>query len=289
MGKREESLEVESGAPPAPGRSRLAYHAYPGTEGTAIFLHGVLASHRYFEGPLVGRLGGFRLVLPDLFGHGDSEKPPGAAYTLDEHCALLADLVASEGRPAPLVLGAHSLGCLILTALAARLPPGRISGLVFLNYPRFASPWQIHETLVAGSAEYRTAAADLDPRRAVTDGDLVRSSGAMVRQFAAILPPSLQPEARRASPEALAGTVRHCLFGYQPDADLGRLAQIPQLHLHGGRDRVAPPAFIESRMPEFGLARWVLLAGAGHHLLQTHTDRAAAEILTFLRSVAGRG
>ncbi|MFZ5985113.1 MAG: alpha/beta fold hydrolase [Acidobacteriota bacterium] len=267
----------------SPGRFRLAYRTYPGNRGCLVLLHGVLASHRYFQDALAGRLGGFRLILPDLLGHGDSARPEGASYSLEEHLDALADLVEAEGRPEPLFLGAHSLGCLLLTALAARRFEGRIRGLIFLNYPRFSSAQHIHETLRAGSAEYRRATSGIAGR---SDEDLVRVSGTMVRQFAAVLPGRLRAEADRTDPEALAGTVRHGLFGYRPDEDLDRLARVPMLHLHGGKDRVAPAAFIQARLSSFSNARWVLYGEAGHHLLHTHADLAAGEIRMFLERLA---
>jgi pimeloyl-ACP methyl ester carboxylesterase len=268
------------------GRHGLAYRTYPGDRGCLVLLHGVLASHRYFQEALGGRLGGVRLVLPDLLGHGDSARPEGSAYTLEEHLDALADLVEAEGRPGPLFLGAHSLGCLLLTALAARRFEGRVRGLVFLNYPRFSSAQHIHETLRNGSSEYRAASRGLG---GLGDEDLVRVSGTMVRQFAAILPGHLRAEADRTDPEALAGTVRHGLFGYRPDDDLDRLARVPMLHLHGGKDRVAPAAFLQARLPSFSQARWVLYGDAGHHLLHTHPGPVLGEIRAFLERLIENG
>lgn len=255
---------------------------YPGRRGTAVFLHGVLSSAGYYAG-LAGSLGdGPRLVVPDLLGHGESARPAGLDYTLKDHLDPLEDLIRHEVSTGPLVLGAHSLGCLILTALAARRLRDRVDGLIFLNYPRFVSAAQIHETLKRGSAEYRKATQGiLSP----SDEDLVRSSGTFLHHFAALLPAHLRHEAERTAPEALAGTVRHALFAYRPDEDLLALRDLPQLHLHGEKDRVAPPAFLEALLPCLPRARYVKVSGAGHHLLQTHPALAAGEIASFFNRV----
>lgn len=277
--------------PPGPGtenpgtpldRTALSYRAFPGSAGCLLLFHGVLATHHYFSGPLGGRIRGYRMVLPDLLGSGDSAKPD-AQYTLQEHLSALADLAAHEGWPEPLFIGGHSLGCLLATALAAALPGRRVKGLVFLNYPRFTSGAHVHRTLRAGSREYRQAT------EGVPGGDsrsLIEASGAMVRQFAALLPEALQEEARRTPPAALAGTTRHCLFAYAPDPDLDRVAGLPMLHLHGALDRVAPASSIWDRKPDFPNARWVLLEDAGHHLLHTHTGQAVEEINCFLEAAS---
>jgi pimeloyl-ACP methyl ester carboxylesterase len=112
--------------------------------------------------------------------------------------------------------------------------------------------------------------------------ELLAVSGDAVQQFARILPPALQEEACRTSPRSLTGTTRHCLFGYRPDPDLDRLARLPMLFLLGGRDEVAPAAFIREREGHFPKARWVFAEDAGHHLVHTHTELAVRETLSFL-------
>ena len=263
-------------------RTCLSYRAFPGGRGCLVLFHGFLTSHHYFSGPLGGRLGPFRLVLPDLLGFGDSAKPE-LDYTLEDHLACLLDLAKEEGRPEPLFLGGHSLGCLLATALAARLPEGRVAGLVFLNYPRFTSGGHVHATLRSGSPEYKRAT---DGVEAGGDEAIIGASGDMVHQFAALLPPALHGEARRTSPVAMAGTTRHCLFAYRPDADLDTIAAVPMLHIHGALDRVAPADHIWERAKDLTKARWVLLKDGGHHLLHTHTEAVAPEILRFLEDVS---
>jgi pimeloyl-ACP methyl ester carboxylesterase len=262
-------------------RAALSFRAIAGDRGCLALFHGMLASHHYFSSSVGLRLQPWRLLLPDLLGFGDSSKP-AVDFTLEDHLACLADLLAAEGTPEPLVLGGHSLGCLLATALAARLPEGRVSGLVFFNYPRFTSPGLIHSTLRSGSDHYRQATEGMgDPGH----DELLEVSGDAVQEFARILPPALQEEARRTSPRSLAGTARSCLFAYRPDPDLDRLTRLPMLFLLGGRDEVAPAAFIREREAHFPRARWVFVEDAGHHLVHTHTDLAVSEIASFLGEI----
>ncbi len=241
----------------------------------------MLASHHYFSAAVDGTFAPWRTLLPDLLGFGDSATP-AVGFTLQDHLDCLADLMEAEGVPAPLVVGGHSLGCLIATALAARLPKGKVAGMVFLNYPRFTSPSGLHETLRNGSAHYRQATDSLgNPGH----DSLLALSGEAVQTFAGLLPPLLQEEARRTSPRALAGTTQHCLFGYRPDEDLDAISGLPMLFLLSGGDEVAPARFILERRDDFPLASWRTFEGAGHHLLHTHTDQVIMEIQGFLARI----
>ena len=264
-------------------RHALSFRAFPGERGCVALFHGMLASHHYFSDALGSRLQPWRLLLPDLLGFGASAKPP-VEFTLDDHLSCLADLLEAEGSPAPLVLGGHSLGCLLATALAARLPVGRVAGMVFFNYPRFTSPGLIHATLRNGSSHYRQATDGLG---APGHKELLDLSGDAVQQFARLLPRSLQEEAIRTSPHSLAGTTRHCLFGYRPDPDLDTIARLPMLFLLGGRDEVAPSSFIREREGDFPNARWLFVEDAGHHLIHTDTELALRETAAFLDGLGG--
>jgi lipase len=88
-------------------------------------LHGVTSSGRHFE-PLAARLApAYRVVAPDLLGHGDSPREP--PWRLDDHIAAVEDSVG-EAR---LWLG-HSFGARIAFEHAAR-HPGMVERLVLLD------------------------------------------------------------------------------------------------------------------------------------------------------------
>ncbi len=61
-----------------------------------LFIHGILGSQKQW-GHLVDRLDdNHRLIVPDLFGHGESAKPVGD-YSLGAHAATLRDLLDKLG------------------------------------------------------------------------------------------------------------------------------------------------------------------------------------------------
>ena len=109
-----------------PDGARIAYRE-AGSGPPVALLHSATLTHREFE-PLVEHLSDrFRLVLPDLPLHGDSEDRPRHSYTPD----WLADVIAGFCRdtlgPRPLV-GGHDVGAelLLRATVTGRLRPRRL-------------------------------------------------------------------------------------------------------------------------------------------------------------------
>jgi pimeloyl-ACP methyl ester carboxylesterase len=106
--------------------ARIAYRE-AGTGPPFALLHSAGMSHREWE-PLVEELGDrFRLVLPDLPLHGDSEDRPGHPYSPDWLAEVIAGFVRDTCGPRPLV-GGHETGAMLLlrAILSRRLAPGRL-------------------------------------------------------------------------------------------------------------------------------------------------------------------
>ena len=104
--------------------SRVHYGAeraqYGRASGTVLLLHGYRASKEAMISPsLYYRALGMKVILPDLFGHGDSRQPMG--FGAKEH-QVLGDLLDTLDRqnqltPPVLVVG-HSMGALAASYLA---------------------------------------------------------------------------------------------------------------------------------------------------------------------------
>jgi pimeloyl-ACP methyl ester carboxylesterase len=106
--------------------ARVAYRE-AGTGRPLALLHSKGLTHREWE-PLVEELGDrYRLVLPDLPLHGDSEDRPRHPYTPDWLSEVMAGFVRETCGPRPLV-GGHEAGAqVLLRALATRqLHPSRL-------------------------------------------------------------------------------------------------------------------------------------------------------------------
>jgi pimeloyl-ACP methyl ester carboxylesterase len=106
--------------------ARVAYRE-GGTGAPLALLHSAGLSHREFE-PLAAELGDrFRLVLPDLPLHGDSEDRPRHAYTPDWLADVMTGFLRETCGPRPMV-GGHAEGAMLLVhAIATRgLDPHRL-------------------------------------------------------------------------------------------------------------------------------------------------------------------
>jgi len=106
--------------------ARVAYREL-GTGPALALFHSALLSYREFE-PAVEQLADrFRVVLPDLPLHGDSEQRPVHPYSPDWFAEVLAAFCAEVLGPAPLVAG-HDVGAEILlrATLSGRLTPARL-------------------------------------------------------------------------------------------------------------------------------------------------------------------
>lgn len=98
-----------------------------------ILLHGWNSSREQWSLNLRRLAKGFRVIVPDLPGHGDSALPPGFDYSLEAHVAWLDDFRKAM-RLKDFGLVGHSLGGTIAAAYAASHPE-RVRSLVLCSTP----------------------------------------------------------------------------------------------------------------------------------------------------------
>ena len=117
--------------------ARVAYREL-GAGPPLALLHSALLSHKEWE-PAVGQLADrFRVVLPDLPLHGDSEDRRGYPYTLDWFAEVLGGFATEVLGSRPLLAG-HGAGAEILlhAVLTGRTRPAR---LVLMSNRMHAAP-----------------------------------------------------------------------------------------------------------------------------------------------------
>jgi pimeloyl-ACP methyl ester carboxylesterase len=106
--------------------ARVAYREL-GAGPPLALLHSALLSHMEWE-PAAGQLADrFRVVLPDLPLHGDSEDRPRHPYTLDWFAEVLGGFAAEVLGSRPLIAG-HDVGAEVLlqAVLTGRMQPARL-------------------------------------------------------------------------------------------------------------------------------------------------------------------
>jgi pimeloyl-ACP methyl ester carboxylesterase len=92
--------------------ARVAYRE-AGTGPGLVLVHSALLSHREWEPVIEPLADRFRLILPDLPLHGDSEDRPRHPYTAAWLAEVMAAFCVETAGPMPLV-GGHDLGAEIL-------------------------------------------------------------------------------------------------------------------------------------------------------------------------------
>ena len=75
---------------------------------TLLMVHGIAGDSRTWNEPTKHLAESYRVLAPDLPGHGESEKPRGD-YSLGAHACFLRDLLRALGIPRATVVG-HSFG-----------------------------------------------------------------------------------------------------------------------------------------------------------------------------------
>ncbi len=137
-----------------PDGARIAYREL-GAGPPLALLHSELLSHKEWEPAVEGLADRFRVVLPDLPLHGDSEDRPRHPYTLDWFAEVIGGFSAEVLGPRPLLAG-HGAGAEILlqAVLSGQIRPAR---LVLMSnrlhappaYARMRAAWQLTAQLAA--------------------------------------------------------------------------------------------------------------------------------------------
>jgi pimeloyl-ACP methyl ester carboxylesterase len=85
-----------------------AVYRVAGSGPTVVLIHGMINSSRHWEAVARRLARNYRVIAPDLIGHGDSATPRGD-YSLGAHAAMIRDLLATLDVERATIVG-HSLG-----------------------------------------------------------------------------------------------------------------------------------------------------------------------------------
>jgi len=248
--------------------ARIAYRE-AGTGPPLVLVHSLGLSHREWE-PVVDELSHrYRLVLPDLPLHGDSEDRPRHPYTLAWITAVLAGFVRDAAGARPLV-GGHELGALLLleAVLSGELQPGR---LVLMPNPMHRRPERPGFERMAAAVARGAAVPGLDrvlshagplafrPHR----GDRLTATGNkeardLLRHALADLPGNANRA--RAWAKAARGLPRHARSELLDDYERIR---VPTLLLWADSDPRHPLAIAEEALDLLPDAQLRVLSGTG--------------------------
>ena len=243
-----------------------------------VLLHGFPFDRSMWRGQVERLSGGFRVIAPDLRGHGETTLTDGVS-TMEE---LAEDVVAllDELNVPRAVLCGLSMGGYVALALY-RAHPERVRALVL--------------------ADTRTQADTEDARRAREENARRALSEGMQPIADAMLPKLLSTRTRESAPEVVA-RVREMMLGVKPEGaaaalrgmavrrdqtDLLPTVDVPALVIVGSEDAITPPSDAEAMHALIEGSRLAVVEGAGHVSnveRPEEFDRALAEFLEGLPS-----
>jgi pimeloyl-ACP methyl ester carboxylesterase len=247
-----------------------------------VFIHGAGQDHSCWN--LQSRWfahHGFRVLAPDLPGHGRSAgAPPASVEAAADWIVALLD-AAGVDRAA---LAGHSLGALIATDVAARAAPARVSRLALLGC---SLPMPVSDGLIAAARDDEPAAwGMINDWSHSPHGQIGGNTVPGVWMMGA----NRQLMARQKPGTLLAGldACRRYLPQNGSDADAAALAArvssivAPVQLIAGNADRMTPLRAARELGARLPAAKLAAIAGAGHSLMAEQPDAVLDALRGFL-------
>ncbi len=241
-----------------------------------VLLHGFPFDNTMWEYQK-GAIGSeYRLLTPDLRGHGRSPVPDGP-YTIDGMADDVMETLDDLQIRAPFVLGGLSLGGYLALSIVDRFPH-RLRGLILMD-TRAAADAPEAARLREETAREVERTGNIAP---VVQGMLPRLFSPVSRARRADLVARVQKQMLGTSPPGIANTLR--ALARRPDrtATLGRIA-CPTLVLGGADDVISPPDEMRRLAEAIPGAGLVTIPEAGHLAPLENPEPANAAILEFLQ------
>lgn len=256
----------------------LRWHLHQQGQGpVALLLHGTGASLHSWR-PLAPWLhaDGWRVIAPDLPGHGQTQALPRHRCSLPGMAEALAALLAALGEAPQLVIG-HSAGAALSAQWALDHPPPALRQLVWVAgalQPLPGLAGRVAPALARWAAGSRWVPrwAARHARDPAAVERLIRGTGSRLDA------PSLQAYGELwRQPDHVAGTLA-MMAGWDLAPLQPRLARLawPVLLLHGSADRTVPPAESDAVAAWLPQARVRRLPGLGHLAHEQAPERLAA-------------
>lgn len=107
------------------------------------FVHGVMMSGRFFHRQMPLASEERRVLVPDLRGHGRSEKALWG-HTVGNYAADLGELFAARGVERPVLVG-WSMGAMVVYEYLKRFGQDGVAGIVIVDQPPSDFAWEGYE------------------------------------------------------------------------------------------------------------------------------------------------
>jgi 3-oxoadipate enol-lactonase len=222
-----------------------------GAGSAIIFVHGLGGTSNSFQA-LLGALGGFRSIRPDLPGSGRSPRP-FEPLTIALFVDTIVEIIGHLGGGSVHLVG-HSMGTLVCQHVAARHPDCVRTLTLFgpIVDPSESTRQRLKD---------RARAARQDGMTGIADAAASGGTSSASRNADPLLVPLLRESHMRQEAEGFAQTCE-ALAGAEP-ADL-RFLRCPTLIVTGDEDAIAPPSAAQALTDKLKGARLKVLDHCGH-------------------------
>jgi 3-oxoadipate enol-lactonase len=249
--------------------SDLHFQCY-GEGDPVLLIHGFPLSGEMWTGAVGRRRDGWRLIVPDLRGHGRSPTADSASMAL--YARDLVRLLDSLGEGRPAVVVGMSMGGYVALELFRSFRE-RVRALVLVDTrARRDSP-------EAAQARYEAAERVLEHGSGAVAGDLVH------RLFAPSTSSALKEEWKERMAGADRRSVAAALRAMAVRRDSRRLlrrVQVPVLVVVGAEDVISPPSEAREMAELAPAGRVRVIPRAGHMLPVERPDEFATALFDFL-------
>lgn len=266
-----------------------ALHARSLGDGTAgvLLLHGLGGSNAYWGAAYDTLAGSGRLIVPDLLGFGSSPRP-SSGYTASDHVDALTALLGELGVTGPIVVGAHSFGCLVALALAEQRPD-LVAGVVGFCPPLYPDEATARERIAGLGWLERQLARD-GPWAEITCRWVCKHRGAAA-VVASLVRPGLPAVIRRDGVQhswaSYSQSFRQVLASAEASRWLANI-HVPVELVAGTEDPVTNLTYLRQLAEQLPHVTLTVRSGADHDLPLTNPRDAVTAITRAAARVLGR-
>jgi 3-oxoadipate enol-lactonase len=240
-----------------------------------VLLHGFPFNHTIWQAQVEALSDEYRVITPDLRGHGQSPTPEGV-YTVDLMANDVVGLLDGLGIDRAVWVG-HSMGGYVTMAALRRSPTHVRAAALVATHPYADSPEKQQD---------RVSSA----QRALESGSAAVVSG-MVNVLFAPGTDLESDEVRRVrgvmvnTPRVGVAGALEAMAGRPESVETLRNTPIPLVMIAGAQDQIVKPDMLDTLVKDVPRLRLVTISGAGHMPMIEQPDATTAALREFLRTV----
>ena len=221
----------------------------------------------------------YRVICPDLRGHGKTEAP-GGIYPIDDMADDVIELLDSLKISEPVVLGGLSMGGYVALSIAVRYRK-RLRGLMLMNTKAGADTPEMARSREELARQVEES-GDIGP---VVASMLPKMFGSTSTAKSPELVERIRDVMSRTSPNGVAGMLRGLAIRPDRKADLARIT-LPTLVMTGAEEAMIPVEESRAMASALPNAELIVVSESGHLTPLENPVAANSAILRFLSSLA---